>query len=86
MSFTVEDFEDLLRLLYERPEWQERLRRAIMPPELFRLPALVEELAEINRVERERVARIKPSSKRPTWSFEKASPRTASAWTASKQF
>jgi hypothetical protein len=58
MSFTVEDFEDLLRLLYERPEWQERLRRAIMPPELFRLPALVEELAEINRVERERVARI----------------------------
>src|SRR4051812_38556348 len=58
MPFTVDDFEDLLRLLYERPEWQERLRRAIMPPELFRLPALVEELAEINRAERERVARL----------------------------
>ena len=35
MPFTVEDFEDLLRLLYERPEWQERLRRVILPPELF---------------------------------------------------
>jgi hypothetical protein len=58
MPFTVEDFNDLLRLLYERPEWQERLRRAIMPPELFRLPILVEELAEINRAQRERVARL----------------------------
>src|SRR3954470_8396334 len=58
MPFTVEDFEDLLRLLYERPEWQERLRRAILPPELFNLPRLVEELIEVNRAERERVARL----------------------------
>src|SRR3954467_11591447 len=56
MPFTVDDFEDLLRLLYERPEWQERLRRAILPPELFNLPRLVEELIEVNRAERERVA------------------------------
>jgi hypothetical protein len=58
MPFTVDDFEDLLRLLYERPEWQERLRRAILPPELFNLPRLVEELVEVNRAERERVARL----------------------------
>jgi hypothetical protein len=58
MPFTVEDFNDLLRLLNERPDWQERLRRVIMPPELFRLPALIDELAEINRAERERVARL----------------------------
>jgi hypothetical protein len=56
MSFTVDDFEDLLRLLYERPEWQERLRRAILPPELFELPRLAQELADANRAERERVA------------------------------
>lgn len=56
MPFTVEDFEDLLRLLYERPEWQERLRRVILPPELFELPRIAQELAEANRAERERVA------------------------------
>jgi hypothetical protein len=58
MPFTVEDFEDLLRLLYEKPEWQERLRHAILPPELFELPRIAQELAEVNRAERERVARI----------------------------
>jgi hypothetical protein len=58
MSFTVDDFEDLLRLLNERPEWQERLRRAILPPELFELPRLAQELADPNRAERERVARL----------------------------
>jgi hypothetical protein len=58
MPFTVEDFEDLLRLLYEKPEWQERLRRAILPPELFELPRIAQELAEVNRAERERVARL----------------------------
>ena len=58
MSFTVDDFEDLLRLLYERPEWQERLRRAILPPELFELPRLAQELADANRAERERIAHI----------------------------
>jgi hypothetical protein len=58
MPFTVEDFEDLLRLLYERPEWQERLRRVILPPELFELPRIAQELADANRAERERVARL----------------------------
>jgi hypothetical protein len=58
MSFTVDDFEDLLRLLYERPEWQERLRRVILPPELFELPRLAQELADVNRAERERIARL----------------------------
>ena len=58
MPFTVDDFEDLLRLLYERPEWQERLRRAILPPELFELPRIAQELADANRADRERVARL----------------------------
>lgn len=58
MPFTVEDFEDLLRLLYERPDWRDRLQRVILPPELFELPRLAQELAEANRAERERVARL----------------------------
>lgn len=58
MPFTVEDFEDLLRLLYERPEWRTRLRELILPPELLELPRIAQELAESNRVERERVARL----------------------------
>ncbi|MCC7367245.1 MAG: hypothetical protein IT306_02410 [Chloroflexi bacterium] len=58
MSFTVDDFEDLLRLLYERPEWRNRLRELILPPELFELPRIANELAEVNRAERERVAKL----------------------------
>ena len=56
MPFTVEDFEDLLRLLYERPDWRDRLQRVILPPELFELPRIAQELAESNRAVRERVA------------------------------
>ena len=56
MSFTVDDFEDLLRLLYERPDWRNRLREVILPPELFELPRIANELVEVNRAERERVA------------------------------
>jgi hypothetical protein len=58
MPFTVEDFEDLLRLLYERPEWRNRLRDLILPPELFELPRIAQELAEANRAGSERVARL----------------------------
>ena len=46
MSFTVNDFEDLVRLLRERPEWQEQLRALVLPRELLELPALVRQLAE----------------------------------------
>ena len=58
MPFSVDDFEDLLRLLYERPDWRNRLRELILPPELFELPRIAQELAEVNRAERERVAEL----------------------------
>jgi hypothetical protein len=38
MAFTVEDFEDMLRILEQNPEWQERMRRAILSRELLELP------------------------------------------------
>ena len=46
MPFTVDDFEDLGRLLRERPEWQEQLRALVLTRELLDLPALVHQLAE----------------------------------------
>jgi hypothetical protein len=50
MAFTVEDFEDMLRILERNPEWQERMRRAILSRELLELPerllALVHQLIE----------------------------------------
>ncbi len=45
VAFTVSDIQDLLRLLREKPEWGEELRRAVLTEELLGLPALVREIA-----------------------------------------
>jgi hypothetical protein len=44
MSFTVEEFRDLVRILAERPEWRAELRRLVLTEELLSLP---EQLAEL---------------------------------------
>ena len=49
MAFTVEDFQDLLRLLEQHPEWRVDLRRYVLAGELLELPAVVRELAEQTR-------------------------------------
>lgn len=49
MAFTVEDVQDLIRLLAERPEWRAQLRPLILGDEFDRLPRIVEELAEAQR-------------------------------------
>ena len=61
MAFTVEDFEDLVRLLEERPDWRARLRDLLLPREILELPAAVAQLAEISRVAlaRERAAMLR---------------------------
>jgi methyl-accepting chemotaxis protein len=46
MAFTVNDFQDLLRLLDEHPEWRDELRRRLLPQELLELPAIVRQLAD----------------------------------------
>jgi hypothetical protein len=46
MSFTVEDFHDLIALLAQHPEWRAELRRHVLSDELLSLPALVQQLAE----------------------------------------
>jgi hypothetical protein len=46
MRFAVQDFQDLLRLLDQHPEWQGELRRRVLTEELIEIPALVRGLAE----------------------------------------
>lgn len=50
MAFTVEDFQDLVRLLREHPEWREDLRRMVLAEELWQLPGFVQELANQTRL------------------------------------
>jgi hypothetical protein len=49
MPFTVNDLQDLTRILIERPEWLNEMRRILLTNELLALPSLVQELAEIQR-------------------------------------
>lgn len=44
MSFTVEEFRDLVRLLEERPEWRAEIRRLVLSDALLSLPEQVAEL------------------------------------------
>ncbi|MCS7056270.1 MAG: hypothetical protein NZM18_08900 [Thermoflexales bacterium] len=46
MAFTVRDFDDLIRLLDERPEWRDALRRRVFTDELIELPRVTRELAD----------------------------------------
>ena len=41
MSFRVDDFRDLVRLLEERPEWRSEIRRIVLTDDLLRLPEQV---------------------------------------------
>src|SRR6266536_1670987 len=38
MSFTVDDFHDLIRLVETRPEWRAELRRLVLTNELLTVP------------------------------------------------
>jgi hypothetical protein len=46
VSFTVDDFQDLVRLLGQHPEWRAELRRHVLSDELLELPALMRQLTE----------------------------------------
>jgi hypothetical protein len=45
MSFTVEDFRDLLGILQQHPEWRTELRRWVLSEDLLALPQTVSDLA-----------------------------------------
>lgn len=52
MAFTVGDFDDLVRLLSEHPEWQERLRSVIFRQDMLELPSRVSGIeSRLDRIE-----------------------------------
>lgn len=58
MAFTVSDFNDLLHLLAENPQWQAELRRHIISEDLAALPGIVRELAEAHKRAEQRLDRL----------------------------
>ena len=56
MPFTVEDFQDLVQLLDERPQWRSELRRLVLSDEYLALP---EQLAEFRREVAEQIAELR---------------------------
>lgn len=46
MAFTVNDLQDLLKLLREHPEWRGDVRREVLGDELLSLPDLVRQNSE----------------------------------------
>jgi hypothetical protein len=49
MSFTVEEFRDLIRLLEQQPEWRQDLRRLLLTEELLGVPDVMRDLAASQR-------------------------------------
>jgi hypothetical protein len=61
MAFNVEEFQDLIRLLQQRPEWRADLRRLVLTDELLALPELVRELVQAQQRTDGRVGRLEES-------------------------
>jgi len=61
VAFTVNDLQDLTRLLLERPEWLSEVRRIVLTDELLALPR---ELAEAQRRTDERFAELAEAQRR----------------------
>lgn len=56
MSFTVDDYRDLVQLLHQHPEWKSELRQLLLSDELLALPDMVRELAVSHQRAEERLA------------------------------
>jgi DNA repair exonuclease SbcCD ATPase subunit len=72
VAFTVNDIQDLLRLLREQPEWLGEVRRVVFTEELLALPR---ELAESQRRTDERFAELAEAIRQLTLRFEEAQRR-----------
>lgn len=57
MAFTVNDYNDLVRLLAERPEWRVELRRLVLSDELLALPEIARQLVAAHERAIERLTR-----------------------------
>jgi len=66
MAFTINDLQDLVRILREQPEWLSEVRRIVLTDELLTLPALmrelavrIEQIAEFQRRNEEQLAELR---------------------------
>ncbi len=64
MAFTVQDFNDLVRLLDEHPQWQAELRRVLLADDFLALPQIVRDLAEAQRRTEARVEELAEAQRR----------------------
>ena len=64
MSFTVDEFHDLVRILEQQPEWRAELRRQLLSEDLLTLPQLVRELAVAQQRTEVRVAELAEAQQR----------------------
>ena len=55
---TVNDISDIVRILREQPEWADALRGILLSEEILKLPAMVAELVESNKLIQERLDRL----------------------------
>ncbi len=70
MTFTVQDYTDLVRLLNEHPEWRAELRRLLLSDELLSLPDIVRELVEAQRRTDETVRQLVDAQRRIEVQFD----------------
>jgi hypothetical protein len=61
MAFSVEEFRDLVRILEERPEWRNELRRFILTDQLLALP---EQMAELRAYTEQRFQALAAAQQR----------------------
>ena len=55
---TVNDISDIVRILREQPEWADALRGILLSEEILKLPEMVAELVESNKLIHERLDRL----------------------------
>ena len=55
---TVNDISDIVRILREQPEWADTLRGILLSEEILKLPEMVAELVESNKLIHERLDRL----------------------------
>jgi hypothetical protein len=58
MAFTVNDFEDLIRILESQPDWRARLRSLVLTDEVLALPDLIHQLIATQERTEERLGRL----------------------------
>jgi TolA-binding protein len=64
MPFTVSDFNDLLQLLDDHPQWRFELRQRLMSEDFEALPGLVRELAQAQQRTEQRVEELAQAQQR----------------------